>query len=108
MTSPARTLRLLPSRADAPVAERRARGRALRKRLPRLEQGKWQPDAHRDDPLDVLARVERGRLPALLPIKHGRMAGSPFGFFRGAVPVMAAGPGRLPATGSTGRPLGHA
>jgi uncharacterized protein (DUF2252 family) len=99
MTSPARTLRLLPSRADAPVAERRARGRALRKRLPRLEQGKWQPDTHRADPLDVLAEVERGRLPALLPIKHGRMAVSPFGFFRGAVPVMAADLARLPVTG---------
>src|SRR5262249_12775931 len=46
-----------------------------------------------------LAEVERGRLPALLPIKHGRMAVSPFGFFRGAVPVMAADLARLPVTG---------
>jgi uncharacterized protein (DUF2252 family) len=99
MASPARMLRLLPSRADAPLAERRARGRALRKRLSRPDQGRWQPDARRADPLEVLARAERGRLPALLPIKHGRMAVSPFTFFRGAVPVMAADLARLPVTG---------
>src|ERR1035441_8679583 len=31
----------------------------------------------------------RGRVPALISIKYDRMAASPFGFFRGAVPVMA-------------------
>jgi len=34
----------------------------------------------------------------LLPIKHGRMAESPFGFFRGAAPVMAADLAGLPRT----------
>ena len=31
----------------------------------------------------------RGRVPALITLKYGRMAASPFGYFRGAVPVMA-------------------
>ena len=31
----------------------------------------------------------RGRVPDLVSIKYDRMAASPFGFFRGAVPVMA-------------------
>jgi uncharacterized protein (DUF2252 family) len=99
MTSPARTLRLLPPSPNASLAERRARGRALRKRLSRLAQGVWKPAAHRPDPLELLARAERGHLPALLPIKHGRMAVSPFTFFRGAVPVMAADIARVPVTG---------
>ena len=89
MTSPTRTLHLLPSPLHGSLVERRARGRALRKRVSRLAQGVWRPDSHRCDPLEILARSERGRLPALLPIKHGRMAVSPFTFFRGAVPVMA-------------------
>src|SRR5262249_40029880 len=74
-------------------------GRALRKRLPRLDQGRWRADPRRADPLEVLAGAERGRLPALLPIKHGRMAVSPFTFFRGAVPVMAADLAAVPVTG---------
>jgi uncharacterized protein (DUF2252 family) len=32
----------------------------------------------------------RGRVTALIPLKYERMAVSPFGFFRGAVPVMAS------------------
>ena len=38
-------------------------------------------------------------MPALLAIKWQRMAASPFGFFRGAVPVMAADLAVLPHTG---------
>ena len=41
------------------------------------------------DPLKLLDDSVRGRVPALLPIKLDRMSVSPFGFFRGAVPVMA-------------------
>ena len=40
-----------------------------------------------------------GRVPALVPIKYQRMACSPFGFFRGAVPVMAADLALAPHTG---------
>jgi uncharacterized protein (DUF2252 family) len=41
----------------------------------------------------------RGRVPALVQIKYDRMAGSPFGFFRGAVPVMACDLSLGPNTG---------
>ncbi len=41
----------------------------------------------------------RGRVPALVPLKHERMVCSPFGFFRGAVPVMAADLALQPHTG---------
>ena len=41
----------------------------------------------------------RGRVPALISIKYDRMACSPFGFFRGAVPVMACDLSLGPNTG---------
>jgi uncharacterized protein (DUF2252 family) len=55
----------------------------------RAEHAGWQPAARRADPLDLLAASMHGRVPALVPIKYDRMAVSPFGFFRGAVPIMA-------------------
>jgi uncharacterized protein (DUF2252 family) len=55
----------------------------------RAEQGQWRPPAGRDDPLAILQESNAERLPDLVPIKMGRMAASPFGFFRGAAPVMA-------------------
>jgi uncharacterized protein (DUF2252 family) len=55
----------------------------------RAEHAGWQPKTRRADPLKLLADSMRGRVPALVQIKYDRMAASPFGFFRGAVPVMA-------------------
>jgi uncharacterized protein (DUF2252 family) len=56
----------------------------------RADHTKWQPAARRADPLELLAASMRGRVPELVPIKYERMLASPFGFFRGAVPVMAS------------------
>jgi uncharacterized protein (DUF2252 family) len=72
--------------------ERYALGQSQRKHMRRAEHAGWQPslrDARTAGPLDLLAASMRGRVPALIPIKYDRMAASPFGFFRGAVPVMA-------------------
>ena len=41
----------------------------------------------------------RGRVPALIQLKYQLMAASPFGYFRGAAPVMAADLAVLPSTG---------
>ncbi len=49
--------------------------------------------------MELLARSMRGRVPALVQLKRQLMAESPFGYFRGAVPVMAADLGLLPSTG---------
>ena len=73
----------------APLAERLAWGKSRRKALSRVAQAEWRARPSRPDPVDVLVAANRDRLPELLPIKWGRMAASPFGFFRGAVPVMA-------------------
>ena len=69
--------------------ERFALGQAQRKHMRRADHAGWQPKLRTANPLDLLAASMRGRVPALVPIKYDRMAASPFGFFRGAVPVMA-------------------
>ena len=53
-------------------------GKALRGELPREEQGRWQVERDRTRPLDILRAQEEGRLDGLLPLRHERMAASPF------------------------------
>jgi uncharacterized protein (DUF2252 family) len=69
--------------------QRFAFGQQQRKHMRRAGHAGWQPKARTADPLRLLADSMRGRVPALVSIKYDRMAASPFGFFRGAVPVMA-------------------
>jgi uncharacterized protein (DUF2252 family) len=82
-----------------PPPERRAFGQSRRKQVRRQEQKRWRSADRQTDPIDALAASAVGRVPALLAIKWQRMAASPFGFFRGAVPVMAADLAVLPHTG---------
>jgi uncharacterized protein (DUF2252 family) len=82
-----------------PPPERRAFGQSRRKQVRRQEQKRWSASDRQTDPIDALAVSAVGRVPALLAIKWQRMAASPFGFFRGAVPVMAADLAVLPHTG---------
>jgi uncharacterized protein (DUF2252 family) len=82
-----------------PPPERRAFGQSRRKQVRRQEHKRWQASDRQTDPIDALAVSAVGRVPALLAIKWERMAASPFGFFRGAVPVMAADLAVLPNTG---------
>jgi uncharacterized protein (DUF2252 family) len=74
-------------------------GRAARKQVPRRSHGEWEPRADRRDPVAVLAEQAEQRLPELVPIRHGRMAVSPFTFFRGGAAIMADD---LAATATTG------
>ena len=71
-------------------AERAAFGHEARAKVPRSRHGEWAAPADRIDPLDILALQATTRLPDLVPIRYGRMAASPFAFFRGAAAVMAA------------------
>jgi uncharacterized protein (DUF2252 family) len=50
----------------------------------------------------------RGRLPELVRLKYQLMADSPFGYFRGAAPVMAADLAQLPSTGIVSQLCGDA
>ena len=90
------------SRLDIPkgtVAERSALGKEARKRVPRSSHASFQVSAERRSPLDVLEEQARTRVPELLPIRYGRMASSPFAFFRGAAAVMAMDLATTPASG---------
>jgi uncharacterized protein (DUF2252 family) len=81
------------------IEERMSAGKALRERVPRRSHAKWQRPANRPDPIELLKKADRGRLPNLLPIRYGRMRQSPFAFYRGAAALMAADLAATPATG---------
>jgi len=82
--------------------QRAARGKAARAETPRSSHAEWSPPDSRPDPIAVLEEQARSRVPELVPIRHGRMLGSPFAFFRGAAAVMA---GDLAATPRCGLPV---
>jgi len=94
--------------AWATPEERREFGRSRRKQVHRVELAHWNAKERKHDPLELLARSMRGRLPQLVAIKYERMMASPFGYFRGAVPVMAADMAQLPQTGIVSQICGDA
>ncbi len=81
------------------VAERAARGRAVRSDVPRSAHAELAPGADRPDPIGFLQRQAEDRIPELVPIRHGRMLTSPFAFYRGAALIMAHDLAATPATG---------
>lgn len=80
-------------------AERRAEGKALRDAVPRAEQSGWKPPKERRDPVEIILAANEGRLPELLPIRHGRMSQSAFAFYRGSAAIMAADLAHTPSSG---------
>src|SRR6266508_6787079 len=85
-----------PKRAD-----RRAAGRAMRKKVPRSALGRWRVRAGRPDPVDMVVLSHLGRVERLIPVRVGRMCASPYAFLRGNAAIMAEDFSRLPATGVT-------
>jgi uncharacterized protein (DUF2252 family) len=81
------------------IEERAARGKAARTQAPRTGHAKWSLAERRDEPLDLLAEQAQTRAPELVPIRHGRMAASPFAYFRGAALPMASDLASAPRTG---------
>ena len=79
--------------------ERYAAGKAMREVCPRDAHAVWKPPAGRPDPVQLVLEAEKGRLPDLLPLRHGRMVRSPFTFYRGAALTMASDLASTPATG---------
>ena len=80
-------------------AERRAEGKALRDTVPREEHGGWKPPKDRRDPIELVLESNEGRMPDLVPIRHGRMVQSPFAFYRGTAALMAADLAHTPNSG---------
>ena len=69
------------------IEERLAIGKAIRSEVPRTALAAFGPDSARD-PVAVLEAQADSRVAELNPIRYGRMAASPFAFFRGAAAVM--------------------
>ena len=78
--------------------EQLAAGRELRREVPRSAHAGWSPSQERADPVAALEAEEVDRVRDLLPIRHARMADSPFAFLRGSAAVMAADLASTPST----------
>jgi uncharacterized protein (DUF2252 family) len=85
----------LPATTD----ERRAAGKAARKRAPRRPSGSWDEEQRGHDALQAILAQDQIRVPELVPIRHQRMAASPWNYYRGAAAVMAADLAAQPDSG---------
>ena len=90
------------------VAERVARGKAARKEVPRAGHALFEPLSTRADPVELLERQAKTRVPELVPIRYGRMLVSPFTFYRGAAMIMAHDLAATPRSGLTVQCCGDA
>jgi hypothetical protein len=91
----------IPAFASRPsCSELIARGENLRKKCLRSSHAIWKPPLNRPDPVQMVEQGDQGRIPQLIPIRHGRMLQSPFTYFRGAALAMAVDLANLPTTGA--------
>jgi uncharacterized protein (DUF2252 family) len=81
-------------------AEQYAEGKALRDTCPRESHATWKAPSDRRDAVELILEAEKGRMPDLLPMRHGRMVKSAFTFYRGAALTMAADLATTPSTGT--------
>jgi uncharacterized protein (DUF2252 family) len=74
-------------------------GKSLRKACKRGSHAAWKAPPGRPDPVRLLVEADKGRMPELVPVRHGRMVMSPFAFYRGAALHMAVDLAATPTTG---------
>lgn len=72
------------------VKERMLAGKALREQCHRLDMGEYKTSVKREDPVALLERQGKDRLPELVPVRYARMLTSPYSFLRGSAAIMAA------------------
>ena len=89
-----RTFAPRPSRAELVAG-----GEAMRKQCPRSSHAVWSAPHDRPDPLRLVEEGNGGRIPELIPLRHGRMLPSPFTFYRGTALNMAVDLAGTPTTG---------
>src|SRR5580658_10256365 len=92
----------------ATAKERRTSGKGARKRVARSTLGYWDEGERGHDALETLLAQNQIRDPGLLPIRHYRMAASPWNYYRGAAAVMAADLAAQPNSGLTVQLCGDA
>jgi uncharacterized protein (DUF2252 family) len=83
----------------ATVHERRAHGKEARQRAPRSCLAMWEEESRGHDALETVLAQSRGRLADVVPLRHQRMARSPWNYYRGAAAVMAADLASRPDSG---------
>jgi uncharacterized protein (DUF2252 family) len=89
-------------------AERTARGKEARARVPRDTHAVFDPPPDRPDPILLLQEQARSRVPELVPIRWGRMMVSPFTYYRGAALPMASDLATTPVSGLAVQACGDA
>src|SRR6185312_15308770 len=89
----------VPHDLAATSAERRASGEGARRQVPRRALGSWSEEDREHDPLKTILAQNQIRVPELVPLRHQRMAVSPWNYYRGAAAVMAADLGGQPDSG---------
>ena len=92
----------------APRNERYEMGKQMRKKCPRSSHAKWEAPADRHDPVDLIIESNKGRIPKLVPLRHGRMGRTPFTFYRGAALNMASDLSLTPVSGINVQACGDA
>jgi uncharacterized protein (DUF2252 family) len=97
-----------PHDLAATGAERRAHGKGARQRVPRRGLGSWREEDRGHDPLKTILAQNQMRDPGLVPLRHQRMALSPWNYYRGAAAVMAGDLGSQPDSGLTVQLCGDA
>jgi uncharacterized protein (DUF2252 family) len=89
-------------------AERAARGKAARARVPRDTHAVFDPPPDRPDPIGLLEQQAASRVPELVPVRWGRMMVSPFSYYRGAALPMASDLATTPVSGLAVQACGDA
>ena len=92
----------LPARLhdlSATSDERRKSGKLARKQARRGTLGYWQEEERGHDALTTILAQNHIRIPELVPIRHHRMAASPWNYYRGAAAVMASDLASQPNSG---------
>jgi uncharacterized protein (DUF2252 family) len=90
-----------PHDLPATSGERRGAGKAARKRARRGALGYWAEEDRGHDALQTILAQSQTRDLGLVPIRHHRMAASPWNYYRGAAAVMAADLASQPDSGLT-------
>ncbi len=85
--------------ASRDAADRHNAGKTLRAKVPRSAHAAFRAPRKGRDIVAMLEASNRNRVPALVPIRYGRMLHSPFAFLRGAASIMAYDLARTPVSG---------
>jgi uncharacterized protein (DUF2252 family) len=79
--------------------ERLSAGERLSQSVPHALHAEWKPPRKHRDPIQLLEKSNRYRLPELVPVRYGRMLRSPFTFLRGSAGLMAYDLATTPTSG---------